>query len=312
MKAGGHWTERIFMNIYCFSNSYFRKPVNIFCEFIPQVIFLMSIFGYMNLLIIAKWIVFDSESSGSAPSILITLINMFMQKYDDPNDPAVPENLKPMYSGQSTLQTILVLMAVICIPWMLAIKPWILKKENDRKVRSGHQHLAEVVPSSRLDHVPQGREDDGLAETGERRNGSLAQLKSDEERGVVLRVEEPEKGEGGDGEKVMVVVEKESHDTFELGDVIIHQVWNTFPHFLPSFHPSLHSSPSFHPFSIRSPYTHFYSHSFLHLLIHSSEPSVYISSLPKLILILLPQHILCLSLYSKFTFIPFSSTRMYV
>lgn len=212
------------MNIYCFSNSYFRKPVNIFCEFIPQVIFLMSIFGYMNLLIIAKWIVFDSESSGSAPSVLITLINMFMQKYDDPNDPATPENLKPMYSGQKTLQTILVLMAIICIPWMLAIKPWILKKENDRKVSSGHQHLTEVVSSSRLDHVPQGRGDDGL-ETGERRNGSLAQLKSDEERGVVLREEKPEKGEAGEeGEKGAVAMEKDSHDTFELGDVIIHQV----------------------------------------------------------------------------------------
>lgn len=216
-----------FLSHFCiFPNSYFRKPVNIFCEFIPQVIFLMSIFGYMNLLIIAKWIVFDSESSGSAPSILITLINMFMQKYDDPNDPTVPENLKPMYPGQKVLQTVLVLMAIVCIPWMLVIKPWILKRENDRKVMFGHQVEVVVSSSSRLDHRAAG--EDGMATDGQR-NGSVAtsQLKneSQEEKGVVLRVEEPEKAE-----RENEVVEKDggggggSHDTFELGDVIIHQV----------------------------------------------------------------------------------------
>ena len=222
------------MNIYCssLSNSYFKKPVNIFCEFIPQVIFLMSIFGYMNLLIIAKWIVFDSESSGSAPSILITLINMFMQKYEDPNDLTVAENLKPMYSGQRTLQTVLVLMAILCIPWMLVIKPWIMKKENDRKVRSG-QHSASGVdvqssePTS--EHGDVGKVEEGglVAVETEQRNGSVAtsQLKADshEEREVVLRVEGEEPEKKGDGDR-REVVGKESHDTFELGDVIIHQV----------------------------------------------------------------------------------------
>ena len=247
--------------------------MNIFCEFIPQVIFLMSIFGYMNLLIIAKWIVFDSKSSGSAPSILITLINMFMQKYDDPNDPTVPENLKPMYPGQKTVQTILVLLAILCIPWMLVIKPWILKKENDRKVR-----FATFVSSPpRLEQgVVGGRRDEGDEGT-ERRNGSLAisqHLKIDSSQedhrgaGVILQVEESEKGEGKnhhDDEKEEEGEGGNHGGKFELGDVIIHQVCKcTFPHFLPRplFHPSftlfllsLFSFLTFFPFLFHSSYT---------------------------------------------------------
>lgn len=155
---------------------------------------------------------------------------MFMQKYDDPNDPTVPENLKPMYPGQKVLQTVLVLMAIVCIPWMLAIKPWILKRENDRKVMFGQQVEVVVSSPSRLDHRASG--EDGM-ETGGQRNGSVAtsQLKneSQEGKGVVLRVEEPEKGESKNE------VEKEGgHDTFELGDVIIHQAIHTIEYCLGS------------------------------------------------------------------------------
>ena len=111
-----------------FNHTYFKKPLNIVCEFIPQVIFLLSIFGYMNLLIISKWLTYDSRDSGCAPSILITLINMFLMKYPDK-----PCFLAPMYSGQKFFQVCLVLLALICIPWMLALKPFMLKKQLDAK-----------------------------------------------------------------------------------------------------------------------------------------------------------------------------------
>lgn len=110
------------------NHTYFKKPINIVCEFIPQVIFLMSIFGYMNLLIISKWLSFDSRDSSCAPSILITLINMFLMKYPDQ-----PCFLAPFYSGQKFFQVCLVLLAMACIPWMLVLKPFMIKKQHDAK-----------------------------------------------------------------------------------------------------------------------------------------------------------------------------------
>lgn len=111
-----------------FNHTYFKKPINIVCEFIPQVVFLLSIFGYMNLLIISKWLTYDSRDSSCAPSILITLINMFLMKY-----PTEPCFLAPMYTGQKFFQILLVLLALSCIPWMLGLKPFMLKKQHDAK-----------------------------------------------------------------------------------------------------------------------------------------------------------------------------------
>lgn len=112
----------------CLNHSYFNKPMNIMCEFIPQVLFLVVIFGYMDALIVYKWTFYTSAESGCAPSVLIVLINMFMVKYPDE-----PCNLAPMYAGQKPLQIALVLIAVVCIPWMLIIKPCLINRQRKSK-----------------------------------------------------------------------------------------------------------------------------------------------------------------------------------
>ena len=117
-----------------FNHKYFNKQLNVLCEFIPQMIFLLSIFGYMNLMIIVKWLKYDSTNSSCAPSILINLINMFLYKYVDDNDTTQPCHLKSWYAGQQFFQTIFLLAALACIPWMLVVKPYILKKQNDLKL----------------------------------------------------------------------------------------------------------------------------------------------------------------------------------
>jgi V-type H+-transporting ATPase subunit a len=35
---------------------YFRKPVDFIFEFVPQIILLIALFGWMDILIIAKWV----------------------------------------------------------------------------------------------------------------------------------------------------------------------------------------------------------------------------------------------------------------
>merc|ERR1711872_32502 len=114
------------------NSKYFNKSVNIFCEFVPQIIFLCCLFGYMSLLMFHKWTAFvaggfDGDvktTERCAPSILITFINMVLFK---DNVPDSPECDAYMYAGQAWIQKLLVIVAVICVPWMLLAKPLITK-----------------------------------------------------------------------------------------------------------------------------------------------------------------------------------------
>ena len=105
--------------------SYFKEPIDIYCQFIPQMLFLGCLFIYLCLLIIYKWLKFSvyhmQTTSGKywttacAPSLLVGFINMFMMKTRPdsyyPEDAKIPEggsvprnapdcNLAQMYSGQ--------------------------------------------------------------------------------------------------------------------------------------------------------------------------------------------------------------------
>jgi len=112
-----------------FNHKYFGRTVNILCEFIPQMIFLMFIFGYMNIMIFAKWFKYDYNNANNAPSILINLINMFLMKY--PTDG--PEYLKEWYRGQKPLQIFLLLSALLCVPWILFPKVFYLQFFKKRR-----------------------------------------------------------------------------------------------------------------------------------------------------------------------------------
>lgn len=76
-------TQMFFGLVLKFQNSiYFRKRINIIGEFIPEMIFFCSIFGYLVLTIIWKYLAWDAEDSACAPSLLINLINIFIRQRD--------------------------------------------------------------------------------------------------------------------------------------------------------------------------------------------------------------------------------------
>lgn len=61
---------------------FFRKKIDFYFEFIPQFIFLFGLFGYMDFLIIFKWLKVWDERVGDiapqqwAPSIISTMMNV--------------------------------------------------------------------------------------------------------------------------------------------------------------------------------------------------------------------------------------------
>jgi V-type H+-transporting ATPase subunit a len=123
------------------NHRYFKNTINIYTEFIPQMIFLIFLFFYMTLLMFIKWTRYsasnpDPTSAHCAPSILITFINMVLFK--DSN--VITESCKTpyMYAMQGGIQRLLVLCAFVCIPWMLFAKPILIMQ--DRKKRQ-HQPI---------------------------------------------------------------------------------------------------------------------------------------------------------------------------
>ncbi|UYV80401.1 ATP6V0A1 [Cordylochernes scorpioides] len=106
-----------------FNHIHFKETYDILCEFIPQMIFLVGLFGYLVVLIVVKWFVYTSEQAHIAPSLLISFINMFMFNAEGPE----------IFPGQFGLQKGLISLAIVCIPWMLLAKPlyiWYKRKTS--------------------------------------------------------------------------------------------------------------------------------------------------------------------------------------
>lgn len=104
---------------YC-NAKFFKNNVNVWFQFIPQVIFLNSLFGYLSLLIIVKW------CTGSQADLYHVMIYMFLSPTDD-----LGEN--QLFAGQKNLQLVLLLLAGVAVPWMLLPKPFILKKQHEAR-----------------------------------------------------------------------------------------------------------------------------------------------------------------------------------
>ncbi|XP_074079954.1 V-type proton ATPase 116 kDa subunit a 1 isoform X2 [Macrotis lagotis] len=119
------------------NHTYFKKPLNIYLEFIPEIIFLTSLFGYLVILIFYKWTAYDAHTSKEAPSLLIHFINMFLFSYSDPD-------IKMLYSGQQGVQCFLVVVAMLCVPWMLVFKPLVLRHQYLRKKHLGTHNFGGI------------------------------------------------------------------------------------------------------------------------------------------------------------------------
>ncbi|KAI5928865.1 V-type proton ATPase 116 kDa subunit a1 [Manis javanica] len=118
------------VSLSLFNHTYFKKPLNIYCGFIPEIIFITSLFGYLVILIFYKWTAYDAKTSEKAPSLLIHFINMFLFSYADSGN-------SMLYSGQKGIQCFLVVVALLCVPWMLLFKPLVLRHQYLRRKHLG-------------------------------------------------------------------------------------------------------------------------------------------------------------------------------
>jgi len=171
---------------------YFKTPIDIWGNFVPGMIFFQSIFGYLAFSIVYKWC---ANFGPDAPSLLNMLIYMFLQ-------PGTLENPEaPLYRGQATVQVILLMMALICVPILLFLKPFYLRREHNRARAMGYRGIGESTRVSALD------DDDEESQT---LNGGRESF-GDDEDGVAMITQDI----GGE------------HEEFEFSEIMIHQIIHT-------------------------------------------------------------------------------------
>ncbi|CAA6656404.1 unnamed protein product [Spirodela intermedia] len=138
-----------------FNGLFFRNGLNIWYQFIPQLIFLNSLFGYLSLLIIVKW------CTGSKADLYHVMIYMFLSPTDD-----LGEN--QLIVGQKTLQLVLILLALISVPWMLFPKPFLMKRQHEARHQGQSYALlnSSDVDSAEIeaDHSSHGHEEFDFSE----------------------------------------------------------------------------------------------------------------------------------------------------
>ena len=99
---------------------HFNSKVDFFFEFVPQLIMLLALFGFMDYMIIIKWLTNFEGVEYSAPSIISNMIDMCLGM----GKPST--NAAPLFSTaekQTKIMVTLMEIVLVCIPMMLCIKP---------------------------------------------------------------------------------------------------------------------------------------------------------------------------------------------
>lgn len=172
---------------------HFKSPIDIWGNFLPGMVFFQSIFGYLVFTIIYKWCVDWQAINVSPPGLLNMLIYMFLQPG------TVDEQL---YPGQGPIQVILLLIAVVCVPILLFLKPFYLRYEHNRARALGYRGIGETSRFSALD----GDDDEGHGMTGGRDS-----LGDDNDAAAMITQD----------------IGDQEHEEFEFSEVMIHQTIHT-------------------------------------------------------------------------------------
>merc|ERR1711988_360170 len=139
------WCHMAYSLCFSYINArHFKKPIDIWGNFLPGMIFFQSIFGYLVICILYKWSVNWEEAGASPPGLLNMLIYMFLQ-------PGTLPNGERLYKGQEVVQVFLLLLAFAQVPVLLFLKPFYLRWENNRARAKGYRGIGEVSRVSALD-----------------------------------------------------------------------------------------------------------------------------------------------------------------
>uniref|UniRef100_A0A9J7Y5U4 V-type proton ATPase subunit a n=1 Tax=Cyprinus carpio carpio TaxID=630221 RepID=A0A9J7Y5U4_CYPCA len=127
-----HMTFGVVLSV--FNHLHFRQKFKIYLLFLPELLFLLCLFGYLVFMIFYKWLAFSVRDSQLAPSILIHFINMFLMQ---------ESTTAPLYPGQVCV--FLVVVALLSVPVLLFGKPlylyWLHRGGKSLGVHRGYERV---------------------------------------------------------------------------------------------------------------------------------------------------------------------------
>jgi len=116
-----------------FSNAIYEgNRIDLFCECVPMMVFMLCFFGFMDYMIMYKWVTPLDHMPGGPPSIINSMISMGMWQ----DDPA------PMF-GMGIVR-VLMLMTMFAVPVMLIPKPALIyyrHQADAKRKQNGHMSL---------------------------------------------------------------------------------------------------------------------------------------------------------------------------
>eukprot|EP00485_Elphidium_margaritaceum_P013838 CAMPEP_0202726484 /NCGR_PEP_ID=MMETSP1385-20130828/184635_1 /ASSEMBLY_ACC=CAM_ASM_000861 /TAXON_ID=933848 /ORGANISM="Elphidium margaritaceum" /LENGTH=933 /DNA_ID=CAMNT_0049392705 /DNA_START=150 /DNA_END=2951 /DNA_ORIENTATION=+ len=180
--------------------------ISIWFEFVPQLIFMMSFFGYMCFLIVFKWCIdWQTSTLPATPSLITVLIRMVL------GINTMSDEVQLFEDGdlQKTLQLVLVILMGISVPWMLVFKPLLLRSKHEREMRARRA----LGVGLNVDAARPGLQQGGYGQLG------------DEERGGADEDEEKEQP---------LSSQQHAHDgeEFDMSEIVIHQLIHTIEYVL--------------------------------------------------------------------------------
>ena len=179
---------------------YFKSLLDFFTEFIPQMVLMLALFGWMDTLIVAKWLypknveefyvekTSDYNAVFKAPSIISTMIDIFLNFADS------KDKYYYLFEGQAYLSLMCLALALISVPVMLVIKPLVIRHRMLISHGSTYveEHKSSIAYESNVEVKPFGKN-----EVFEKISQALA-----------------EEGSAG-------------HESHAFGDIFIHQLIET-------------------------------------------------------------------------------------
>ena len=130
---------------------YFKDYIDFLFEFIPQLIFMCLLFGYMIIMIYIKWGTDWSDDPSKAPSIITQLLMLFLNiGSTGPKDNKTPLFCREDYSVQENFQFYALIISIICIPIMLLVKPMLeYFKYPKNEIHNNHNDEEEQININR-------------------------------------------------------------------------------------------------------------------------------------------------------------------
>eukprot|EP01055_Gregarina_sp_Pseudo9_P001768 Gregarina_sp_Pseudo_9__1767@NODE_21_length_5816_cov_43_641856_g19_i0_p1_GENE_NODE_21_length_5816_cov_43_641856_g19_i0NODE_21_length_5816_cov_43_641856_g19_i0_p1_ORF_typecomplete_len837_score202_96V_ATPase_I/PF01496_19/9_8e56DUF3611/PF12263_8/53DUF3611/PF12263_8/19DUF3611/PF12263_8/14Complex1_49kDa/PF00346_19/0_18_NODE_21_length_5816_cov_43_641856_g19_i014733983 len=142
-----------------FNSVHYKDYLTLWFEFIPQLLFMLALIGYMDFLIFFKWASNHENNQGPNASIISTVIGMCMLRSVEAKD--------EFFSNQRTVQVALLAVMLVSIPWMLLPKPLLELMAHKRGQASKPSHRnagadpnEEAQPLGELDRASTGVDDE--------------------------------------------------------------------------------------------------------------------------------------------------------